>query len=362
MTPFIALCKPCRYLKIPFELNRHQPPSYLQTARHKDQDVSTLLFIMMLFIKSWIFQASKPQPITQSGRDKFAPLDSSLAPFPIPAWSIALQAVDRSLPFQQFGHYTFPDPGLFAGTAKKTKFIETWLRAREAWIARVTHDGSLAMSNQSWRDLLATDLSSFSDKGDTKAVKRRKRVLDTLTPKSLSDPEVKVRSNIGEPFVWQGCSYPSGVLPADHVVQQILWELYELNFTHEFLSLDCRSCVDLDLLDGSKLFERQALISGCFAVGAFKYIPVPDRNRGLAADSLRDHLPHLIGMVLVMQSWKGIKPAAFNIANQSPPDISDQQAKELEDVVTKYYCQQFFNHFGRAAQVPHRLFPTQYCH
>ena len=91
-------------------------------------------------------------------------------------------------------------------------------------------------------------------------------------------------------------------------------------------------------------------------------IPVPDCNRGLAADSLRDRLPHLIGMVLVMQSWKGIKPAAFNIANQSPPDISDQQAKDLEDVVTKYYCQQFFNHFGRAAQVPHRLFPTQYCH
>ena len=270
MTPFIALRKPCRYLKIPFELNRHQPHSYLQTARHKDQDVSTLLFIMMLFIKSWIFQASKPQPITQSGRDKFAPLDSPLAPFLISAWSIALQAVDHSLPFQQFGHYTFPDPGLFAGTAKKTKFIETWLRAREAWIARVTHDGSLAMSNQSWHDLLATDLSSFSDKGDTKAVKRRKRVLDTLTPKSLSDPEVKVRSNVGEPFVWQGCSYPSGVLPADHVVQQILWELYELNFTHEFLSLDRRSCVDLDLLDGSKLFERQALISGCFAVGAFK--------------------------------------------------------------------------------------------
>lgn len=324
-----------------------------------DQAVSTLLFLPM-FLKKFklqIFQASKPQSITQSGRDKFAPLVSPLAPFAIPAWSVALQAVDRSLPFQQFGHYTFPDPGLLIGTAKKTKFIETWLRTREAWIVRVAHDGSLAMSGQSWRDLLATDLSRFSDDGDTKAARRRKRVLDTLMPNSLSDPEVKVRSNAGEPFAWQGHSYPSGVLPADHIIQQILWELYELNFTHEFLSLDRRSCVDLDLSNGSKLFERQALISGCFAVGAFKYIPLPDRNRGLAADSLRDRLPHLIAMVLVMRSWKGIKPAAFTIANQLPADISDQQAKDLEDVVTKYYCQQFFNHFGRAAQVPHRLFP-----
>ena len=271
---------------------------------------------------------------------------------------MALQAVDRSLPFQQFGHYTFPDPGLFVGAAKKAKFIEIWLRAHEAWIVRVTHDGSLAMSGQSWRDFLATDLSRFSDKGNTKAARRHKCVLDTLTPKSLSDPEVKAWSNAGEPFVWQGHSYLSGVLPADHVVQQILWELYELNFTHEFLSLDHCSCVGLDLSDGSKLFKRQALISGCFAVGAFKHIPLPDHNRGLAADSLRDHLPHLIAMVLVMRSWKGIKPAAFAITNRSPPDISDQQAKELEEVVARYYCQQFFNHFGRAAQVPHRLFPT----
>jgi hypothetical protein len=62
-------------------------------------------------------------------------------------------------------------------------------------------------------------------------------------------------------------------------------------------------------------------------------------------------------MVLVMQSWKGIEPTAFAIANRSTPDIFDQQAKELEDVA-RYYCQQFFNHFGRATQVPHRLFPT----
>jgi len=304
-------------------------------------------------------QASEPRR-TQSGQDKFAPLLSPLAPFPIPAWSVALQAVDRSLPFQQFSHYTFPDPGLFVCAAKKAKFMETWLRAHEAWIICVAHDGSLAMSGQSWRDFLATDLSSFSDKGDTKAARRRKRILDTLTPKSLSDPEVKAQSNVGEPFVWQGHSYPSGVLPAEHVVQQLLWELYELNFTHKFLSLDRCSCVDLDLSDGAKLFERQALVSGCFAIGAFKYIPLPDHNQGLAADSLRNRLPYLISMVHVMRSWKGTKPATFTIADRTPSDISDQQAKELEDVVTKYYCQQFFNHFGRAAQVPHRLFPTHY--
>jgi len=51
MTPFIALRKPRRYLKIHFKLNCCQP-SYLQAAQRKDQAVSTLLFIMILFNKS----------------------------------------------------------------------------------------------------------------------------------------------------------------------------------------------------------------------------------------------------------------------------------------------------------------------
>jgi hypothetical protein len=37
--------------------------------------------------------------------------------------------------------------------------------------------------------------------------------------------------------------------------------------------------------------------------------------------------------------------------------IVGQQATDLEEVATKYYCQQFYLYFGRAAQVPHRLFP-----
>jgi len=56
-----------------------------------------------------------------------------------------------------------------------------------------------------------------------------------------------------------------------------------------------------------------------------------------------------------MKSWKGDKPAmlADDLSNLSP-----NTAMELEKVVAKYYCQQFFNYFGRATQVHHRLFVT----
>jgi hypothetical protein len=210
------------------------------------------------------------------------------------------------------------------------------------------------MSSQEWRDLLSTDLNDLSKMGDTKASNRRQKLHDKFTPTS-SDPGVRLRSTVGEPLIWQGCGYPPGVLPARNVVCQILWELYELNFTFEFVSLDRRACENLDTTDNERLLERESSISKCFVIDTFKSAPLPDRNCGLAADNPSDRLPYLRQLVLVMMAWKGSKPSLFHRAHLP---LDDHQAKELEDIVAKYYCQQFYDYFGRAAQVPHRLFPT----
>ena len=37
-------------------------------------------------------------------------------------------------------------------------------------------------------------------------------------------------------------------------------------------------------------------------------------------------------------------------------NFSRQAAMSFENLVAKYYCQQFFNYFGWAAQIPHHLF------
>ena len=210
------------------------------------------------------------------------------------------------------------------------------------------------MSSQQWRDLLSTDLSSLSGTKDSKAMKRRQHIYNILMPRSSPDPGVRPRNTVGEPVVWQGRRYLPSVLPAENVVREILWELYELNFTYEFISLDRRACDNLDLMDSDQLLERESLISKCFVLHTFKSIPLPNRNYGLAADDLRERLPYLQRMVHVMMAWKGRKPRTFDLADQS---LVGQQATDLEEVATKYYCQQFYLYFGRAAQVPHRLFP-----
>jgi hypothetical protein len=314
------------------------------------------------------FQVSKPQTIQPAGRDKFAPLPGPFTPFTIPAWSAALRAVDRSPSHliniskasKHLGHYVFPDPGLFvtpASDEKKAKFIEAWLRAREALIVRVTNEASVAMSGQSWRDFLATDVSATLEKKDTKAARRRQHILDMLTPKSDLFPEVKTRSTAGEPMIWQGKKYIPHILPADHIIREILWELYELNFYFELLSLDRRACTTSDS-DNLQLIHRQTLISECFPVDPFKSTSLPTRNCGLAGHDVEERLPFVLALVRVMQSWKGDKPPVFQLAALSFHEISAGRATELEEVATKYYCQKFYNYFGRAALVPHRLFPT----
>lgn len=222
---------------------------------------------------------------------------------------------------------------------------------------RVANETSLAMSGQNWRDLLSNDFNAIQEKDDTKAAKRRQQVLAMLVPKYEHFPDVKTRSTAGEPITWQGKNYLPGVLPAEHVVRGILWELFQLNFAYEFLSLDRRACSILDTKsDDSQLIQRQVLVSECFPVDPFLSRSLPDRNCGLAASDIEERIPYILCFVRVMQSWKGNKPPIFNLAARSYQEIPQIQASELEEAATKYYCQQFFNYFGRAALLPHRLY------
>jgi hypothetical protein len=211
------------------------------------------------------------------------------------------------------------------------------------------------MSSQHWRTFLSMDLS-VPDEGSTKAAKRRRDVLDMLVPNSSIYPEVQTRSTTKQLLVWQDKEYPSGVLPPEDVVQQILWELYELNFIHELQSLDRRACADLDLSDTAQLLERQMKISRCFPINSFRHVMIPSENCGLAADDLNERFRFVVELLHVMKSWRGDKPAIFDISMDNLRDSTHQTRIQMEKTIAKYYCQQFYNYFARAAQIPHRLF------
>jgi hypothetical protein len=319
---------------------------------------------LIFYISSQFFLDPKPQTTQTGDRNKFSPLDSTYAPYPIPAWSAALQAVDQSpsnlveasKSTQSYGHYAFPDPGLFIHPTTAAKYIQSWLRVRDAWFMRVAKEPSLALSNQSWRTFMSID-NAVRGKGETKASLRRQEVLDIILPSSDMYPGVERRSDLMGPIIWRGTEYPSGALPPEKVVREILWELYEVNFIHELQSLDRRACRDLDLSDDAQLLDRQTVISQCFHRSSFRHVSIPSENLGLADDSFDNRFRFITGLVYVMNSWKGDKPHVLT-GNPFDFQLTPDAAIETEKVVAQYYCQQFFNYFGRAAQVPHRLFVT----
>jgi hypothetical protein len=221
---------------------------------------------------------------------------------------------------------------------------------------RVETEPSLAMSNQTWRTFLAMDANA-SEKKDTKAARRRQESFDLLMPKSDTYPELKLRCSTG-PLVWQGKEY-AGELPPD-IVRQILWELYELNFTHELLSLDRRACANLDLSNAEQLLERQLKISRCFKVGSFRQVSIPLENNGLASDRLEWRYEFIKGLISVMRSWRGVVPMLITTTDDEQlSKFSAPYRHSVEKTIAAYYCQQFFNYFGRAAQIPHRLYETK---
>ena len=289
-------------------------------------------------------------------------MDSPYAPYLIPTWSTALQAVDQlpshlveaSKTMQNSGHYVFPDPGLFIHTATAGKYIDSWLQVHDAWFMRVPKESSLALSNQSWCMFLSND-NTVPRKGETKAACRLQEVLDILLQNPNIYPRVEKWSSSMGPIVWQGREYPSGVLPPENVVREILWELYEVNFIHELQPLDRRACHNLDLLNATQLFDRQIEVSQCFHMSSFQHVPIPSENLGLADNDFDKRFQFVTGLAFIMNSWKGDKPAIL-AGDLFKLELSPEAAMELEKVVAKYYCQQFFNYFGCAAQVPHCLF------
>jgi hypothetical protein len=325
--------------------------------------VDLFLYSCMIYF-SYCFLDPKPRTTQTGDRNKFLPLDSPYAPYPIHAWSTALQAVNQSpdnlieatKTMEHYGHYVFPDPGLFIHPGTAMKYIESWLRIRAAWLMRVAKEASLALSNQSWRTYLSID-NNVPGKGDTRAAHRREEALDMILPKTDMYPGVEARSGSMGPIVWEGKEYPSGKLPPHNVVREILWELYELNFIHELQSLDRRACQNLDVSSASELFDRHVEISQCFPTNSFRHVSITSENRGLADNDFDKRFAYVTALVMVMKSWKGDKPAIL-AGDLSDLQLTTDGARELEKVVAKYYCQQFFNYFGRAAQVPHRLFAT----
>lgn len=258
--------------------------------------------------------------------------------------------------------YAFPEPGLVAGVQtpeKQARFLYNWLKARPALLYRLASSTSTArlLSNHSWRALLnyggadVQPLAGSSSK-TTKSFQRRQEMHELLgNCMEEAGVDLQPMDDDTHQVVWREQQVTLGTLPSTEVAQEILWELYELNFRFEFLAVDRRAQVVED-----KSLGHQDLLLACFPGDApFMVVDIDLASKGLGSALLSERSPYIIAMKAVMRGWRGRVPKEIGALEKPFQEYTMQELVSLENAVAGFYTQSFFDHFGRAAIVPHCL-------
>jgi hypothetical protein len=141
----------------------------------------------------------------------------------------------------------------------------------------------------------------------------------------------------------------------------VIWELYETNFRFELLFLDRTLAPSQWPSEGDhssvvKAAQRDLEVRKVFARegdedASYILSRIPSRDGGLASASWQERNTCFIALHHLMKSWEGCPQplAAFM------PSSKEQSAQDLERMATQFYCQAFFDTFGRAPICPRRL-------
>ncbi|TFK58628.1 hypothetical protein BDN72DRAFT_906564 [Pluteus cervinus] len=264
-------------------------------------------------------------------------------PASIPAWKDALVGVrtdftlliDASRRDRNDSKTYFPDPRMFvegSGT-RAAQWFTIWRRVRPAFIFQVTTDISSAtpLSFQEWRIFLFA---------------RCNAKMNELQP-ILSSTLAKHNISFDDLY-----AIPTGDMPDDNEYRQILWEMAEYNFRCDLLSLD-RRIQQHPPTPGSNHEDllAAALSTNTEAVGIFNFDQT-SATSGLAARDRPLKLATLRSLCRLMQKWQGDRPPILEVTDESR---RNDYIEELEKAIAKFFCQSFFNYFGRAPSIPYSL-------
>ena len=274
------------------------------------------------------------------------------------------------------------------------KYLVCWMVMRLPWLYRTTNRENVSLSpssqpqsgssstkvssnrfphSQEWRDYLTSVASRLgllpainhgsSSEGSRKRRKTTGSDLDTLFGIEWPD-------HIGAVDVtWQGSVV---VTEADigtgqfHIpsstTKQIIWDLCEHNFRLEFLALD-RCIWDRQRLSTVRAERREEMIRNCFPQQSLVLLNIPHYDMGLGAKGYEDRYEYVEAFREVLATWLGIGAqtlrtmSAVRREGQRVSGAYPDEVYAVERVAYRFYCQTFFDYFGRAPTVP-RMMPT----
>ncbi|KAL0564366.1 hypothetical protein V5O48_017680 [Marasmius crinis-equi] len=280
---------------------------------------------------------------------------SPLLPPSIPSWSDALQALSHNNlssepPPGQVRRYFVPPPRTIVSPIRddsKLEVLRNWLKIRDVVKFRIS-SAPCRLSAKEWRRLLNIAGGDSKQASTSTATGQRHDMMLTELKKFLDSHSLSLRYSElpGLPAVWKGVTLSNVQLPEKSVVQDIMWELFELGFRQDLLTVDA-------VLDqsGMSCWERQNLLDRCWkgqaeSVSGFE---------GLGSASFETRIPYLRVLHKVLSTWRGDKQVELLDPFPSNSDAHTFVAtcQCVERAIAMFYTSSCFIVLGREAQVPH---------
>lgn len=293
-----------------------------------------------------------------------------------PDWAAALRAVNRRAPRRSnvpraSAGLMYPDPGYMASMTPQNRAyaIAAWLSVRAARCGQMLYPGNAqkpVVPASAWRQFFwiyrrqpSSSLSiTPSDTGAPipdddldAAAKAAKAMFGTDMATAMNKTTCEV--------FWRGRAYhvtDGAVQGMEHrVVQEILWELAELNWRYEVLALD-RFAAPHMWLEEDTAGARTSAILAVFVPSAslvFTHSPFPTENAYIAAGNHGTRLQALDALRRVMSDWPGCPgPIKHAVSDSLPSSSPSLDTRVIEAQSMLFYCQTFYDYFNRPPILP----------
>ncbi|KAK0471917.1 hypothetical protein IW261DRAFT_1424722 [Armillaria novae-zelandiae] len=303
----------------------------------------------------------KKQHIQSGASNRLQDVQHQLLPPIIEPWRLALLAVDanparchscgrpspenkKAIPREN--QYAFPRPDIIATLNTEQKvhsYLISWLRLRGPLFARLTIPECLPpnLYHQEWRTVLGMGFLRGDPASGTVAEKRRTEVHKMMDGFM---EELPLRTdNAATSAFWRGKNYEA---LRQEECQEILWELAEVNFRCEFKALHRRAIgPNVQNLPIMRCFPDGDHLPGQLDIGAANY--------GLADPLWLRRAPYIFAMKKAMQTWEDMPPSLLSEVRTA--GWTEKEFLLVEKTVANYYCDTFWQYFGRAPVLPRQL-------
>ena len=190
---------------------------------------------------------------------------------------------------------------------------------------------------------------------------------------ALFDQEITLERTPVEAITWRAMRLEKKAFEGESVpqrlvapIREIAWELAEMGFRMDLYEADRRMVAahPPPAVDGQarasaqdEIISRRNLLTNVWGDGHYLYPTLPPcPTMGLSADSLEKRASGLEGLRQVFVRWPS-HPALFDETGVLSSQSSKDTLEQFEHAASAYYCQTFYQQFGRAPAVP-RIHPS----